>query len=122
MNRYSTVKVAGRCYDRCGGWTPMIIYWLRFVVQYTLLGMLLKVNGGMLNVHVDGATINHLTFFFQTWQLLGNFGDADMYGISLLLERNSESGAADPTDLGAGGGPCEWTFDGPGPPGVVKRP
>jgi hypothetical protein len=99
----------------------MITYWLRFVVQYTLLGMLLKFNGGMLDVHVDGATINHLTFFFQTWQLLGNFGDADMYGMSLLLERHSESGAAEPADSAeGGGGPCEWKFDGPREPAPAR--
>ena len=115
VHRHNTVKVGGKCYDRCGGYSPLVRYWVRFVVQYTVLGLVLKLNGGMLDVHVDGATINHLTFFFQTWQLLGKFGDADMYGIDLLLKHNGESDTGDIT--GSLGGDltddsmCDWTFD-----------
>ena len=102
VDRQNTVKVRGRCYNRCKNDSYKVIeYWLQFVVQYTLLGLLLKFNGGMLDVHVDGATIGHLTFFFQTWQLLAKFGDADMYGISSLL-RHLRHGSGSHSDMARG--------------------
>ena len=107
--RSKTVKVNGKCYPRCEGSAGTVKYWAQFFVQYFALALLLRLNGGLLDVHVDGATINHLTFFFQTCQLTGKFGKADLFGILSLRDYINTKGFSDPNQVEASH--CKSAFD-----------
>ena len=57
------VKINGVCRKECDGGAARFI--ISFVVRYSVLGLLLRRNAGYLDVAIDGATIAHMTFFFQ---------------------------------------------------------
>ena len=75
------VKVGGVCLENCH---TAERFWIMWATKLALLGLSLRWKSGYLDVAADGATIAHLTFFGQTFILLGNFGHADMFGYRRL--------------------------------------
>eukprot|EP01043_Picozoa_sp_COSAG02_P003026 COSAG02_NODE_72_length_41961_cov_13.243658_2_plen_509_part_00 len=85
---------SGVCVPQCEGGAAK--YWRNTLLKFLLLTLLLRWKTGQLDVAIDGATIAHLTFFGQTFLLLGQFGRGDLFGFRDLARSTGASDDVQP--------------------------